>query len=42
MTKGDLLLMLPNPHHGEKISADLLTEILRKSKITREEWFRTA
>jgi hypothetical protein len=22
MTKGDLLLMLPNPHHGEKISVD--------------------
>jgi hypothetical protein len=42
MTKGDLVLMLPNPHHGEKISVDLLTEILRKAKITREEWFRTA
>jgi hypothetical protein len=34
--------MLPNPNHGAKISVDLLTEILRKAKITREEWFRTA
>ena len=42
MTKSDLLLMLPNPNHGAKISVDLLTEILRKAKITREEWFRTA
>ena len=42
MTKGDLLLMLPNPHHGEKISVNLLTEILRKAKISREEWLSTA
>jgi hypothetical protein len=34
--------MLPNPHHGDKISADLLTEILRKAKISRDEWFSTA
>ena len=42
MDKGDFVLMLPNPHHGEKISVDLLTEIIRRAKITREEWFRTA
>jgi hypothetical protein len=42
MAKGDFLIMLPNPHHGDKISADLLTEILRKAKISREEWFSTA
>ena len=42
MIKGDLMLMLPNPHHGEKISVDLLTEILRKAKVTRDEWFRAA
>ena len=42
MAKGDFLLMLPNPHHGEKISVDLLTEILRKAKISREEWLSAA
>jgi hypothetical protein len=38
MVKGDLLLMLPNPHHGEKIGVNLLLEILRKGKISRDEW----
>jgi hypothetical protein len=42
MDKGDFVLMLPNPHHVEKISVDLLTEIIRRAKITREEWFRAA
>jgi hypothetical protein len=42
MDKGDFVLMLPNPLHGEKISVDLLTEIIRRAKITREEWFRAA
>jgi hypothetical protein len=42
MVKGDLMLMLPNPHHGEKISVDLITEIMRKAKISREEWLSTA
>jgi len=42
MDKGDFVLMLPNPHHGDKISVDLLTEILRRAKITREEWLRAA
>jgi len=36
------LLILPNPHHGEKISVDLLTEILRKAKISRTEWISTS
>ena len=38
MVKGDLLLMLPNPHHREKIGVNLLLEILRKAKISRDEW----
>jgi hypothetical protein len=42
MVREDVLLMLPNPHHGEKISADLLTEILRKAKISRNEWISTS
>ena len=40
MFKGDLLLMLPNPHHGEKISVHLLSEILRKAKISRKSGFQ--
>lgn len=34
-----LYVKIPNPHHGEDISAGLLAEILRKAEISREEWF---
>jgi predicted RNA binding protein YcfA (HicA-like mRNA interferase family) len=37
LIKGELRLILPNPHHGE-ISKDLLTRILRQANLTREEW----
>ena len=37
MTRGDVVLTLPNPHRGE-ISADLLARLLRHSGLSREEW----
>ncbi len=37
LIKGELRLILPNPHHSE-ISKDLLTRILRQANLTREEW----
>jgi predicted RNA binding protein YcfA (HicA-like mRNA interferase family) len=39
LVKGELRLVLPNPHQGE-ISRDLLARILRQAQITREEWER--
>jgi predicted RNA binding protein YcfA (HicA-like mRNA interferase family) len=39
LVKGQLRLVLPNPHQGE-ISKDLLARILRQANLTREEWER--
>ena len=37
LLRGDMRLILPNPHRGE-ISVDLLTRLLRQARITREGW----
>lgn len=37
VVKGELRLILPNPHQGE-ISKDLLARLLRQAGLTREEW----
>jgi predicted RNA binding protein YcfA (HicA-like mRNA interferase family) len=37
LVKGQLRLILPNPHQSE-ISRDLLARILRQANLTREEW----
>ncbi|WP_407356545.1 type II toxin-antitoxin system HicA family toxin [Methanolobus sp. WCC5] len=37
MTKGDLILTIPNPHK-DRIIADLLQIILKQAHISREEW----
>lgn len=37
LVKGEIRLVLPNPHHGE-ISQDLLVRILRQADITRSQW----
>jgi predicted RNA binding protein YcfA (HicA-like mRNA interferase family) len=39
LVKGQLRLVLPNPHQGE-ISKELLARILRQANLTREEWER--
>ena len=37
MVKGQLRLVLPNPHQGE-IGKDLLARFLRQAGIRRDEW----
>lgn len=37
LVRGELRLVLPNPHQGE-ISRDLLRRILRQASISREDW----
>jgi predicted RNA binding protein YcfA (HicA-like mRNA interferase family) len=37
MVRGNLRLTIPNPHK-QNIGVDLLTRILRRAGITREEW----
>jgi hypothetical protein len=37
LVKGQLRLILPNPHQAE-IRKDLLARILRQANLTREEW----
>ncbi|MEW6094522.1 MAG: type II toxin-antitoxin system HicA family toxin [Chloroflexota bacterium] len=37
LVKGNLRLVLPNPHQGE-IGRDLLVRILRQAGIDRAEW----
>jgi predicted RNA binding protein YcfA (HicA-like mRNA interferase family) len=39
MLKGQLKLVLPNPHAGD-ISGALLSKILKQAGIDREEWER--
>jgi predicted RNA binding protein YcfA (HicA-like mRNA interferase family) len=40
MVKGQLKLVVPNPHHGEAIGRDLLTRVLRQAGIDKAEWER--
>lgn len=37
MSKGDIVLHIPNPHQGE-IGTELLIRILRQAKIDRKSW----
>lgn len=37
MVKGQLRLIIPNPHKGD-IAPALLTKILRQAGISRDEW----
>jgi predicted RNA binding protein YcfA (HicA-like mRNA interferase family) len=37
MVRGELRLVIPNPHSGE-IGRDLLIRLLRQANISREEW----
>ena len=39
MIRGNLVLTIPNPHRRE-IRIALLSRILRRAGITREEWLR--
>jgi predicted RNA binding protein YcfA (HicA-like mRNA interferase family) len=37
MVKEQIVLTLPNPHHGD-ISKELLSRILKQANISKEEW----
>lgn len=37
MIKGNLTLVIPNPHRGD-IGVELLTRVLKQAIITRDEW----
>jgi hypothetical protein len=39
MIKGDLVLTIPNPHRGD-IGVELLSRILRRAGVSREEWLK--
>lgn len=39
MVNGDLVLTMPNPHHGD-VGVDLLSRILKQAKISREDWLK--
>ncbi len=39
MTRGDVVLTIPNPHRGD-IDISLLKILLRQAGITRAEWER--
>jgi hypothetical protein len=41
MKRETTLAVIPNPHAGE-ISIDLLAEILRKARVSGEDWFSAA
>ena len=38
MTKGDIVIVLPNPHQGEDVDVKLIEEILKAAGISRDEW----
>ena len=38
MKKGKQKIRIPNPHKSQKISLDLVKEILRQAGISNEEW----
>lgn len=40
MTRGDVVLTIPNPHRGD-IGVGLLSVILRQAGILRKDWERT-
>jgi len=39
MVRAHMVLPIPNPHRRE-ISIDLLSRILRRAEITREDWLK--
>jgi predicted RNA binding protein YcfA (HicA-like mRNA interferase family) len=40
MYKGNVPLIIPNPHGSKEISVNLLKVILQQAGISREEWIR--
>ncbi len=41
MRRGDLTVIIPNPHEGD-VSVGLLSRLLRQAGVSREEWLGEA
>ncbi len=39
MRRGNVTLIIPNPHEGD-IGVGLLTRLLRQASVSREEWLQ--
>ncbi len=39
MQKDGVFLLIPNPHHGEDVSVDLIKIVLKRAEISRDQWF---
>jgi hypothetical protein len=42
MVKEGVYVSVPNPHHGENISAGLISIILKEGGLSRDDWFSAA
>jgi len=42
MSKDGVFLIIPNPHHGDDVSVDLIMKILNRAGISRGEWIGAA
>jgi len=42
MIRDGVFVMIPNPHHGEKICVKLQLIVLKEAGISREEWLSAA
>ena len=42
MQKDGVFLLIPNPHHGEDVSVDLIRKVLKRAEISRDQWFEAA
>jgi len=42
MLKYGIFLLIPNPHHGEDVSVDLIKKVLARAGINRVDWFEAA
>ena len=42
MRMDGIFLLIPNPHHGEDVSVDLIKKVLKRAGINRDQWFEAA
>jgi len=38
MTKGNIVIILPSPHHGEDVDVKIIKEIMKIAGISRDDW----
>ena len=42
MQKDGVFLLIPNQHHGEDVSVDLIKKVLKRAEISLDKWFEAA